>query len=80
LCTLLRKTKDKDSEEFKKIIDTFPKLLDYVNKSEDTLFLLHGTSVLRTFIHLGSKEILKRTSPKEIIEVAKKLLNPTTNE
>ena len=61
-------------------MDAFPKLLEYVSKSEDMFLLLHGTSALRTFIHLGHVEILKRTSPKEIIEVAKKLLSPTTNE
>eukprot|EP00347_Sterkiella_histriomuscorum_P024270 403331713 len=80
LCTLLRKTKDKDSTDFQKITDVFPKLLDYVNKSEDMFLLLHGTAALKTFIHLGSQEILKKTQPKEIIEVAKKLLSPTTNE
>ncbi len=42
--------------------------------------LLHGTTALKTFIHLGHTEILKRSSPKEIIEVARKLLTPTTNE
>lgn len=42
--------------------------------------LLHGTSALKTFINLGHTEILKLVSPKEIIEVAKKLLSPTTNE
>lgn len=80
LCTLLKKTKDKSSPEFVKIIETFPKLLEYVNKSEDMFLLLHGTSTLRTFIHLGSQEILKKTSPKDIIEVAKKLLQPITPE
>jgi hypothetical protein len=45
------------------------------------MFLLtHGTSALRTFIHLGSEEILKRVQTKDIIDVAKKLLLPTTNE
>lgn len=42
--------------------------------------LLNGTSTLRTFIHLGHLEVLKRSSPKDIIEVAKKLLLPSTNE
>lgn len=60
LCTLLRKTKDKQSADFAKIIDVFPKLLEYVHKSEDMFLLLHGTAALKTFIHLGSKEILKR--------------------
>lgn len=80
LCTLLKKTKDKSSPDFQKIIECFPKLLEYVNKSEDVFLLLHGTSALRTFIHLGHEEILKLVPPKDMIEVAKKLLSPTTNE
>lgn len=79
LCTLLKKTQ-KDSQEFSKIIDTFPKLLQYILKTEDMFLLLHGTSALRTFLHLGSHEILKIVSAKDIIEVAKKLLLPSTNE
>ena len=42
-------------EEFSKIIDVFPKLLQYVHKSDDMFLLMHGTSALRTFINLGSK-------------------------
>lgn len=61
-------------EDFSIIIDTFPKILEYVRKSEDMFLLLHGTAALKTFIHLGHKEILKIVSPKEVIEVAKKLL------
>ena len=80
LTTLLKRTKDKTSPEFSKIIDLFPKLLDYVHKSDDMCFLLNGTMTLRTFINLGHTEILKRVSPKEIIDVAKKLLLPSTNE
>jgi hypothetical protein len=53
LCTLLKKTKDKSSPDFVKIIAVFPKLLEYVHKSDDVFLLLHGTSALRTFIHLG---------------------------
>ena len=81
LCTLLKRTKDKGSEQFKQIVNfVFPKLLDYVYKSEDLFLLLHGTSTLRTFIHLGHQEILKTVTPKEITDVAKRLLQPTTNE
>ena len=58
----------------------FPKLLEYVLKSEDMFLLLHGTSALRTFIHLGHEQILKICPAKDMIEVAKKLLSPTTNE
>jgi hypothetical protein len=60
LTTLLKKTKDKTSPEFVKIIDQFPKLLEYVLKSEDMFLLLHGTFTLKTFIHLGHVEILKK--------------------
>ena len=77
---MLKKTKDNSSEQFKKIISVFSKLLDYVAKSEDMFLLLHGTSTLRTFIHLGSEEILKKVQPKEITDVAKRLLTPTLNE
>jgi len=80
LCTLLKKTKNHQSAEYQKIIDVFPALLQYVFKSEDMFLILHGTSALRTFIHIGSKDILKKVTPKEIIEVAKKLLLPATNE
>lgn len=54
LVTLLKKTKNKKSPDFIKIIETFPKILEYVHKSEDMFLLLHGTSALKTFIHLGS--------------------------
>ncbi len=53
LCTLLKKTKDKTSPEFGKIMDVFPKLLNYVHKSDDMFLLLNGVSTLRTFINLG---------------------------
>ncbi len=81
LCTLLKRTKDKTSPEFGKILDLFPKLLNYVHKSDDMFLLLNGTSTLRTFINLGQGEmILRRSSAKDIIDVAKKLLLPSTNE
>lgn len=80
LCTLLKRTKDRQSPEFAKIMDVFPKLLNYVHKSDDMFLLLNGVSTLRTFINIGQAEILKRSSPKDIIEVAKKMLLPSTNE
>ena len=52
----------------------------YVNKSEDMFLLLHGTLALKTFIHIAHQEVLQIVSAKDIIEVAKKLLLPTTNE
>jgi len=80
LCTLLKRTKDRTSAEFAKIIDVFPRLLNYVHKSDDMFLLLNGVSTLRTFINIGANEVLKRSTPKDIIEVAKKMLLPTTNE
>jgi hypothetical protein len=80
LCTLLKRTKDKASPEFAKIIDVFPKLLSYVHKTDDMFLLLNGTSTLRTFINIGQAEILKRSTAKDIVDVAKKLLLPSTNE
>lgn len=80
LNSLLKRTKDKTSPEFISIIYLFPKLLEYVHKSDDMFLLLVGTSTLRTFINLGHTEILKLSTAKDIIDVAKKLLSPSTNE
>jgi hypothetical protein len=80
LNTLLKRTKDKSTPEFSKIMDLFPKLLEYVHKSDDMFLLLNGVSTLRTFISLGHTEVLKRSTPTQIIDVAKKMLLPTTNE
>jgi hypothetical protein len=80
LTALLKRTKDKASPEFAKIMSLFPKLLEYVHKSDDMFLLLNGTSVLRTFINIGSQEIKKRSTAKEMVEVAKKLLQPSTHE
>ena len=38
MCTLLKKTKDKKSEDFNKIIDTFPKLLEFLLHIHSTIF------------------------------------------
>ena len=54
----------------------FPKLIEYVEKSEDMFLLLNGTTTMKTFIHLAAPEILKVTTPERIIEVCKKLLSP----
>ena len=80
LCTLLRKTKDKQAPAFARVVEVFPRLLAYVHKSEDMFLLLHGTAALKTFVHLGHEQILKVSAPKEVIETAKRLLNPLTNE
>ena len=58
-----------------KIVEVFPQLINYINKSDDMFLLLHGTTTLKTFIHQANQEILKVSSAKEIIEVAKKLLS-----
>jgi hypothetical protein len=42
--------------------------------------LLHGTTALKNFVFVGHAEILKIVEPSKIIEVAKKLLSPQTNE
>ena len=81
LCTLLKKTdKAAHPQEFQKIIQVFPQILNFVNKSEDMFLLLHGTAAIKNFIFLGHKEILKIVKAESIIEVAKKLLSPQTNE
>ena len=81
LCTLLKRTDKKvQPEEFDKIISVFPKLLTFVQKSDDMFLLLHGTTALKTFINYGHEEILKMNLQDQIIEVSKKLLSPTTNE
>jgi len=42
--------------------------------------LLHGTTALKNFIFLGNEEILEICEPSKVVEVAKRLLQPTTNE
>ena len=79
LCTLLKKT-GPDTEEFRKIIAVFPQLLTFVQKSDDMFLHLHGTTALKNFIFCGHKEILKIVEVEKIIDVAKKLLSPMTNE
>lgn len=44
------------------------------------VLLMQGTITLKTFIHLASEQILKVSTPDAIIDVAKKLLDPKTNE
>lgn len=52
LCILLKRT-NRTTPEFGKILDFFPKLLHYVQRSDDMFLLLNGVSTLRTFINLG---------------------------
>ena len=81
LCTLLKRTdREKHPEEFKKIVDVFPQLMNFVKKSEDMFLLLHGTAAIKNFIFIGYREILTICNADQIIDVAKKLLQPTTNE
>lgn len=44
------------------------------------VLLLQGTITLKTFIHLASEQILNVCSADQVINVAKKLLDPKTNE
>jgi len=78
LCSLLKNSKT--DEDRAKVVAVFPKLLTYVEKSEDMFLLLNGTTTLKTFIHLAHKQVLDTTAPEQIIEVCKKLLSPQTNE
>jgi hypothetical protein len=79
LSRLLKKT-DADSEEHCAVIDIFPILLQIAIESEDVYLLLHTTSTLRTFIAVSHKKIKERKVTKKILEVAKKMLKPETNE
>lgn len=78
LCSLLKNSKT--DEDKAKVIEVFPQLLSYVEKSEDMFLLLNGTQTLKTFIYLGHKQVLKISTPELIIGVCKKLLSPQTNE
>ncbi len=54
--------------------------MKYVRETEDMFLLLHGLTALKTFIFIGSVGVLKISTPKEIIDVAMRMLLPTTNE
>lgn len=79
LCRLLKKT-DKDSQEHAALVDIFPILLQIALESQDVFLLLHTTSTLRTFIAVSPEQIKKKKVTKKILEVAKKMLKPETNE
>ena len=53
LCNLLKNSKT--DEDKAKVIEVFPQILNYVEKSEDMFLLLNGTQTLKTFIYLGHK-------------------------
>ena len=78
LCSLLKNAKTEEDKA--KVIEVFPQILNYVEKSEDMFLLLNGTQTLKTFIYLGHKHALKLSSPEQIVAVCKKLLSPQTNE
>ena len=65
LCSLLKYTKTDD--DFEKIVAVFPQLLSFIERSEDMFLLLHGTTALKTFIHLAHVHVLKLVSPDRII-------------
>lgn len=79
LCRLLKKT-DPQSQEHNAVIDIFPILLKIAMESDDIFMLLHTTSCLRTFIAISHEKIKERKVTKKILEVAKKMLKPETNE
>lgn len=79
LSRLLKKT-DPESDEHSAVIDIFPILLQIALESEDLYLLMHTTSTLRTFIAISHEKIKDRKVTKKILEVAKKMLLPETNE
>lgn len=79
LWRLLKKT-DPESQEHSAVIDIFPVLLQIALESQDIYLLLHTTSCLRTFIAISHEKIKERKVTKRILEVAKKMLKPETNE
>ena len=78
LCSLLKNAKSEADKA--KVVEVFPRILGYVEKSEDMFLLLNGTQTLKTFVYLGHKHVLKLCSPEQVVAVCKKLLSPTTNE
>lgn len=49
-------------------------------ESDDTYLLLHTTSTLRTFIAVSYAQIKELGITDKVLDVAKKLLDPKTNE
>jgi GMP synthase PP-ATPase subunit len=78
LCTILKCAKE--PEDKRKIVKIFPELLEYLKSTEDMFFLMQGTTTLKTFIHFAASQVKEVSSSEQIIEVAKKLLDPKTNE
>ena len=78
LCSLLRNSKTEEDKS--KVVAVFPEILGYMEKSDDMFLLLNGTQTMKTFIHLAHEQVLKLSTPEQIIVVCKKLLSPETNE
>ena len=79
LSTLLKKT-DKNKPEFDKIIEIFPKLIEYIKTSDDMFLLLHGTMAIKNFIFYGHEAVLKVSSVNTLLDTTKRLLSPQRNE
>ena len=78
LCSLLKNSKTEEDKS--KVVAVFPEILSYMEKSDDMFLLLNGTQTMKTFIHLAHEQVLKLSTPEQIIVVCKKLLSPETNE
>lgn len=79
LSTLLKKS-HASSPEYTKVVELFPMILKLVNQSDDMFMLLHGTAAIKDFICYGHEAVLKISTPDQIVDTAKKLLLPQTNE
>lgn len=78
LCSLLKKAKN--DEERSQVVFVFPQLLSYMETSDDMFLLMHGTTALKSFIHLAHKQILELVAPEKVISICKRLLQPSCNE
>lgn len=48
--------------------------MGYVEKSDDMFLLMHGTTAIKTFVHLAHKKILEIVPPEKIVNLCKRLL------
>lgn len=78
LATLLKKAKS--DQERTKIASVTPQLIGFLERSDDMFLLLHGTTCLKTFIHLAHKQILEIVPSDKIVALCKRLLQPSCNE
>mgnify|MGYP001126189930 CR=1 FL=1 len=49
-------------------------------KSDDLFLLMQGTTTLKNFVHLASKQAIAATSEEQILVTTKRLLEPTVTE